>query len=103
VKPEQASKVKMRMPTRLNNGEGSTSGEAIDARSLFAGSEEGAQTWAVMASLLQTARLGGLDPYTWLNDVLERMVTGAVKVNELDILLPWNWRPAAEPVKALAA
>jgi hypothetical protein len=71
--------------------------------SLFAGSEEGAQTWAVMASLLQTARLGGLDPYTWLNDVLERIVTGAVKINELDILLPWNWRPAAEPVKALAA
>ncbi|EJL23492.1 hypothetical protein PMI02_04154 [Novosphingobium sp. AP12] len=63
--------------------------------SLFAGSEEGAQTWAVMASLLQTARLGGLDLYTWLNDVLERMDTGAVKVNELDILLPWNWRLAA--------
>jgi hypothetical protein len=32
VKPEQASEVMMRMLTRLNNGEGSTSGEAIDAR-----------------------------------------------------------------------
>lgn len=32
--------------------------------SLFAGSEEGARTWAVLASLLQTARLNGLDPYT---------------------------------------
>jgi hypothetical protein len=30
VKPEQASKVKMRMPTRLHNGEGHVSGEAID-------------------------------------------------------------------------
>src|SRR3954469_11427229 len=30
VKPEKASKVKMRMPTRLGNGEGRVSGEAID-------------------------------------------------------------------------
>ena len=32
MKPEQASKVKMRMPTRQRNGEGSTGGEAIDVR-----------------------------------------------------------------------
>ena len=30
VKPEQASKVMMRMPTHLNNGEGRVNGEAID-------------------------------------------------------------------------
>jgi len=30
VKPEQASKVEVRMPTRLQNGEGRVSGEAID-------------------------------------------------------------------------
>jgi len=71
--------------------------------SLFAGSEEGAQTWAILASLLQTARLNGLDPYIWLNDVLERIVSEKVKINELDSLLAWNWRPAEEPVQALAA
>ena len=32
MKPEQASKVKMRKPTRQRYGEGSTDGEAIDAR-----------------------------------------------------------------------
>jgi hypothetical protein len=32
VKPEQASKVEMRMPTRLQNGEGRTDGEEIDKR-----------------------------------------------------------------------
>src|SRR5262249_50783570 len=32
VKPEQASKVTMRMPTLLPFGEGCTSGEAIDTR-----------------------------------------------------------------------
>ena len=32
VKPEQASKVPMRMPTLLSFGEGRTCGEAIDTR-----------------------------------------------------------------------
>lgn len=71
--------------------------------SLFAGSEGGAQAWAVLASLLQTARLNGLDPYTWLNDVLERMVTGEVKNNELDQLLAWNWKPAGDIAMRKAA
>ncbi len=71
--------------------------------SLFAGSEGGAQAWAVLASLLQSARLNGLDPYTWLNDVLERIVTDEVKNNDLDCLLPWNWRPAVDPAMRQAA
>jgi hypothetical protein len=62
--------------------------------SLFAGSCGGAESWAILASLLQTARLNGLDPYSWLNDVLERMVSGEVKSHELEQLLAWNWRPA---------
>jgi transposase len=70
--------------------------------SLFAGSEGGARTWAILASLLQTAKLNGLDPYTWLNDVLERIVSGAVKSNELEQLLAWNWKPAVDGVKLAA-
>ena len=71
--------------------------------SLFAGSEAGARTWAILSSLLQTARLNGLDPYTWLNDVLERIVSGAVKNHELEQLLAWNWRPAEPHSMRLAA
>jgi len=71
--------------------------------SLFAGSEGGAQAWAILASLLQSARLNGLDPYTWLNDVLERIVTDEVKNNDLDCLLPWNWIPAVDPAMRKAA
>jgi transposase len=71
--------------------------------SLFAGSEEGAETWAILASLLQSARLNGLDPFTWLNDVLERMVTGEVRNNDLDQLLAWNWKPAGDPAMLRAA
>lgn len=71
--------------------------------SLFAGSEEGAETWAILASLFQSARLNGLDPYIWFNDVLERIVSGSVKNNALDTLLPWAWTPAAQADRALAA
>jgi transposase len=60
--------------------------------SLFAGDDGGARSWAILASLLNTAKLNGLDPYTYLNDVLERMVTGEVKSHELDQLLAWNWK-----------
>jgi transposase len=62
--------------------------------SLFAGSESGAESWSIIASLLQTAKLSGLDPFTWLDDVLKRMVSGEVKNNELDQLLAWKWQPS---------
>ena len=41
---------------------------------LFAGSESGARTWAILASLINTAKLNDLDPQTYLADVLERMI-----------------------------
>ena len=71
--------------------------------SLFAGSCGGAESWAIIASLLQTARLNGLDPYTWLNDVLERIVSGEVKSHELDQLLAWKWKARFEPANLAAA
>jgi hypothetical protein len=64
--------------------------------SLFAGNEGGAKSWAILASLLQTAKLNGLDPFTWLNDVLTRIVSGEVKNNELDQLFAWNWTPGQQ-------
>jgi hypothetical protein len=54
--------------------------------------------------LLQTAKLNGLDPFTWLNDVLTRIVSGEVKNNQLCQLLAWNWKPAVPvPQMDLAA
>jgi transposase len=55
--------------------------------SLFSGDEGGAQTWAVLSSLLNTAKLNGVDPETYLADILERMVSGATKINQLHELL----------------
>jgi len=60
---------------------------------LFAGSASGGERWAVLSSLIGTAKLHGLDPQTWLADVLERIVSGRTKANTLHELLPWNWRP----------
>jgi transposase len=59
---------------------------------LFAGSHAGGERWAILASLINTAKLHALDPQTWLADVLDRMVSGRTKANALAELLPWNWR-----------
>jgi transposase len=54
--------------------------------------------WALVASLVATVRLNGIEPQAWLTDMLERMVAGRIKTPELERLLPWAWRaewPAA--------
>ena len=45
-----------------------------------------------MASLVATAKLNGIEPLAWLTDLLERMISGRTKVNELERLLPWSWK-----------
>ena len=59
---------------------------------LFAGSDGGARHWALAMTLIQTAKLNGVDPQAWLTDVLERIVSGRTKASELQTLLPWNWQ-----------
>jgi hypothetical protein len=68
------------------------SAEHGHATSLFAGSDGGARHWALVASLVATAKLNGVEPLAWLTDVLERMVSGRIKATELERLLPWNWQ-----------
>ncbi len=65
---------------------------------LFAGSDGGAERWAIVASLIETCRLNGVEPYAWLTDVLRKMVAGH-PINRLDELLPWAWN-AENLVKA---
>lgn len=59
---------------------------------LFAGSDGGADSWAVIASLIQTAKLNEIEPFAYLRDVLEQIVAGRTKANELSSLLPWAWK-----------
>lgn len=58
---------------------------------LFAGSDGGGERWAIVCSLIETAKLNDVEPFAYLADVLERLVDGYPK-NRLDELLPWNWR-----------
>jgi transposase len=59
---------------------------------LFAGSDGGAESWATVASLIQSAKLNDVEPLAYLRDVLERIVSGKTKANELASLLPWAWK-----------
>ena len=61
---------------------------------LFAGSDGGGHRWAMVCSLITSAKLNGVEPYAYLKDVLQRMVEGH-PASQLDELLPWNWRPAS--------
>ena len=71
--------------------------------SLFSGSEGGAESWAILASLVNTAKLHDLDPQTYLADVLERIVSGRTKSHQLHELLAWNWKAARERIAQAAA
>jgi transposase len=68
---------------------------------LFAGSDSGAQRWACAMTLIQTAKLNGVDPQAWLTDVLKRIVARQVKATEMHRLLPWNWNPAIADTPAI--
>jgi transposase len=59
---------------------------------LFAGSDVGGETLARAMTLIETAKLNGLDPQAYLADILARIHDH--KVNRLDELLPWNWKHA---------
>ena len=54
-------------------------------------------------TLIQTAKLNGVDPMAWLTDVLERVVSGRTKANQLQTLLPWNWQSTRQSDLAIAA
>src|ERR1700726_3373986 len=71
--------------------------------SLFSGSEGGAESWAILASLVNTAKLHELDPQAYLADVLERIVSGRTKSHQLHELLAWNWKAAQERTARVAA
>ncbi len=58
---------------------------------LFAGSLRSGQRAANIMTLIQSAKLNGLDPYAYLSDVLKRLPTH--KVTQIEELLPHRWKP----------
>jgi transposase len=57
---------------------------------LFAGSDGGAESWAVIASLIETCKLNDIDPYAYLANTLTRIVDGH-PASAIDELLPWAY------------
>jgi transposase len=55
----------------------------------FAGSGRGGERAAAMYTLIETAKLNGVDPQAWLADVLARLPDHPAK--RLDDLFPWRW------------
>ena len=59
---------------------------------LFAGSLRAGQRAAAIMSLIQSARMNGIDPYAYLKDVFERLPT--LPASHIEELLPHRWAPA---------
>ncbi len=59
----------------------------------FAGSEGGGKAMAVAYTLIETAKMNGVDPQAWLTDVLTRIADH--KITRIDELLPWRYAAEA--------
>jgi hypothetical protein len=57
---------------------------------LFAGSDGGGEHWAILASLVETCKLNGIDPQAYLAEILGRIANDH-PINRIDELLPWTW------------
>jgi transposase len=69
---------------------------------LFAGHDRGAENWAVVASLIESCKLHGVNPETYLADVLVKLVQGWANAR-LGELTPWAWARAQAADTQIAA
>ena len=67
---------------------------------LFAGSDGGAEHWAVIASLIETCKLLAVEPNGYLADAITRIVNGHPQTR-LDDLVPWAY-PVTPDLPAVA-
>ena len=82
-----------------NRAENTLRGVALGRKNwLFAGSDAGGDRAAAIYSLIETCKLGGIDPFAYLRDVLGHIADH--KINRIDELLPWNWAPTADVAAA---
>jgi len=57
---------------------------------LFAGNETGAENWAMLASLVATCKLAGVNPVDYLADTLRAILDGHPK-SRIEDLMPWRY------------
>ncbi len=56
---------------------------------LFAGSDEGGDNWAVIATLIENCKLSGINPHDWMTETLTRLANGH-PANKVGDLMPWT-------------
>ena len=61
---------------------------------LFAGHDEGGRAWGRIASLIETAKINGVEPFAYLKATLEAIAAGHPQ-GRIDELLPWNFKPSS--------
>ena len=57
---------------------------------LFAGSDDGGEHWAIVATMIENCKLSGVNPQAWLTQTLTKLANGH-KQTQLDQLMPWNF------------
>jgi transposase len=60
---------------------------------MFVGSDRGGDRAAILYTLIETAKLNGLDPEAYIAQVIDRMAKGHPS-KQLNTLLPWNFKVA---------
>ena len=65
---------------------------ALDSGHYEAASDAGGRRAAALYSLIETAKLNGIDPQKYLTDVLARIADHPAR--QIADLLPWHWQPA---------
>ena len=63
---------------------------------LFAGSDRGGERAASIYSLVGSAKLNGINPETYLKDVLTLIAEGH-PINRIDELMPWRMSSTTAP------
>ncbi|MEO0980655.1 MAG: IS66 family transposase [Pseudomonadota bacterium] len=61
---------------------------------LFAGHDEGGKAWGRIASLIETAKINGVEPFAYIKATLEAIADDHPK-NRIDELLPWNFKTSS--------
>jgi hypothetical protein len=59
---------------------------------LFCGSDAGGQRAACLYTIIETAKMNGINPEAYLADVLARIADHPIR--QIDALLPWRWTPS---------
>jgi transposase len=84
-----------RLEVDNNVAENAMRGIALGRKNyLFCGSDSGGERAAAIYTLVATAKLNGLNPETYLRDILAKIAEGHT-INRIDELVPWRMIPPA--------